>query len=1542
MKKQLLSLVLIVAFVFSFIPRTFAEEITEPVLDMNANEIAVNETNNINEDVDNDANSDDESDDKEDDEAVVGQDDSNSEGEEENTSEPENTNLESSDDQEEEKNIEEGNENLVEEPTEVKDEEPVEGNENYKVTFLNGEYRLSIKGGSNIFLSELLNELGINTSLSDVENISISNEEVLKIVNNENSNDFVIQSLKSFVTTEKLIVKLKDGNEVAIKVVDPDGPAHLKELNDNGDGTYTLSLEVTGESETKVETAANVNVLIVYDVSSSMTSNNVTTNPNRNRADYAEDVVHDFVESLRQYQNTSDPSNIQVALVTFGPTATGRQTWTNNLTNNGINSFFDDGVDGTVTRSHNYGSNNGTNWEHALQQAQTYLRTADSDPTFVILVTDGAPTANGTNGSNPGNPAQMSYNQFYTRYGYATDEARAIQTRDNTTLFGIYAYGREADLLDDLIYYSNTGSERSGMSAATDATENYYNASDTAALNRAIESIFGKIVETLGVGSVNISDGTTSVVAHEASNEVSHLLDVDEESFEYWLTIPVVNNEFKRTDLVSGEEITYQVTNNSNGTATVTWGSNSVTVDGSVSAGKLKYKWTEANALYNVAHPEATIEHGAVKWNLESIGTLLNGVTYTVTFDVWPSQTTLDLIADLKNGIVDYDSLDSNIKKYLVKNGDSYTLLTNTETSLTWKDTRPDGYGDGSTTFNEIEPVSTKATQTLAITKEWDNSIDDRKKTPIEIKVLKDNKEWYSFDLSDDNDWTGTANISVGIITEDEDGSYVIKTNGHDFSFGELGEDVYNWEMKSDIVHPMLINGDLTVLRRYGTDEPEGVKSYKIGDYYYIVGDELVDEVAKLTATNERRSWIDLTKTVNYDENAAQFENQLFTFDITVGEAGGEDVWFSVKDGDTFVKENDGLEVTGATAQSGNTGYYYATSGSTFTVKIKAGWNLRIINLLTGTTYTIEEKDIDAKFAFDKIDYTKTKYENENGEEVEYTPVITNEKVSGEIMSTNVAYGYKYINKNVNTEIKVTKVWDDKDDVNKNRPNEVVLNLSNGTDIIAQPEKTDNGDGTWTYTYTNLPVYDEDGELITYTLTEETVLGYKKAVITGDAKKGFTVTNTLETTSVTVKKDWQDNDNQDGIRPDSITLTLSDGTEVELNEDNNWEDIVENLPKYKNKEEVTYTVEEKNVPNGYDLSYSEDHLTAINTHTPAKADVVVTKVWKDESNKEGLRPDSITLHLSANGQEMDIAPTSTVKNDDDTWTITYSELDVYANGEKITYTVKEDEVDNYETTINGLTITNSRDVKYTSVTVTKIWDDANDKDRIRPKKLVVILMRNVVDSSNGDPSSDLAGTSSQRVQEITLDSSNNWTATIENLLTYVDGYKVAYTVEENDVPKGYDVSYSDDTFTITNTHKPETINITVKKVWVDGDNIVEARPDSVTVFLFANGDKIKTVELSEENDWTYTFELLDLNDADGEEINYTVDEQDVDKYDKTITGDTESGFTITNEYNGEKGEPGPPITGIEDVTGNSNIVVELLSSLILLGVAITAKKKLFN
>ena len=50
---------------------------------------------------------------------------------------------------------------------------------------------------------------------------------------------------------------------------------------------------------------------------------------------------------------------------------------------------------------------------------------------------------------------------------------------------------------------------------------------------------------------------------------------------------------------------------------------------------------------------------------------LENGVTYTVTFDVWPSQDTLDLIADIKNDPSVYDDLDDTLKQYLGPAGSS-------------------------------------------------------------------------------------------------------------------------------------------------------------------------------------------------------------------------------------------------------------------------------------------------------------------------------------------------------------------------------------------------------------------------------------------------------------------------------------------------------------------------------------------------------------------------------------------------------------------------------------------------------------------------------------------------------------------------------------------------------------------------------------------------------------------------------------------------------------------------------------------------------
>ena len=55
---------------------------------------------------------------------------------------------------------------------------------------------------------------------------------------------------------------------------------------------------------------------------------------------------------------------------------------------------------------------------------------------------------------------------------------------------------------------------------------------------------------------------------------------------------------------------------------------------------------------------------------------------------------------------------------------------------------------------------------------------------------------------------------------------------------------------------------------------------------------------------------------------------------------------------------------------------------------------------------------------------------------------------------------------------------------------------------------------------------------------------------------------------------------------------------------------------------------EDEVPEGYTEAYSDDHLTVTNTHTPETVDVPVTKVWDDNSDQDGLRPDDLAITLS--------------------------------------------------------------------------------------------------------------------------------------------------------------------------------------------------------------------------------------------------------------------------------------------------------------------------
>lgn len=132
--------------------------------------------------------------------------------------------------------------------------------------------------------------------------------------------------------------------------------------------------------------------------------------------------------------------------------------------------------------------------------------------------------------------------------------------------------------------------------------------------------------------------------------------------------------------------------------------------------------------------------------------------------------------------------------------------------------------------------------------------------------------------------------------------------------------------------------------------------------------------------------------------------------------------------------------------------------------------------------------------------------------------------------------------------------------------------------------------------------------------------------------------------------------------------------------------------------------------------------------------------------------------------------------------------------------------------------------------------------------------------------------------------------------------------------------------------------IKVTKVWLDEPNGEYNRPNSITVNLYANGELYDTITLSNENNWTYVFENLDMYN-EGKRIEYTISEIEVDEYKTTIKGNMDNGFVIVNELNKKNA---PTNNEIENPKTNDNIYISLLTSLLSLLSIIVLKTKIKN
>ena len=405
-----------------------------------------------------------------------------------------------------------------------------------------------------------------------------------------------------------------------------------------------------------------------------------------------------------------------------------------------------------------------------------------------------------------------------------------------------------------------------------------------------------------------------------------------------------------------------------------------------------------------------------------------------------------------------------------------------------------------------------------------------------------------------------------------------------------------------------------------------------------------------------------------------------------------------------------------------------------------------------------------------------------------YTSEITGDAASGFTITNS--YSPETV------DVKATKNWDDANNQDGKRPTKITINLLADGEKVASKEVQAAADGTWTATFEKLAKY-KAGKEIKYTVTEEAVAEYE-ATITD-----FTITNKYAPKEIDYKvtKVWNDANNQDGKRPESVTVQLykkvgnADPVAVEgkkltltakdKTDANTWVASFTNLPQYEAGKEITYSIKEVDVPAGYEASVTGQVVT--NTYNPETVVLSGTKVWKDNNNQDGKRTRSVKVQILKNDKEV----VQEIEVSEKTgWKFESKKLPKYENGKEIKYTVKETAMTEYKATITTdkdgkYTITNEHTPEKTAVKGHKIWKDEDNKDGIRPASITVKLLADGKETG----------------QTATVSETSGWTYEFTGLDRYQEGKEIAYTVEEVNVPDGYTASVEG--YNITNTHTPE-------------------------------------------------------------------------------------------------------------------------------------------
>lgn len=544
-------------------------------------------------------------------------------------------------------------------------------------------------------------------------------------------------------------------------------PAREKTVTANEDGTYTVALNVTGAKSAgtgEIVTNQPLDIVLVLDVSGSMAEKIASGWNQPTKIDSLKTAVNKFINATaaENAKITDQSQRNRIALVKFAgteKTSVGNDTYWQGYNYTQIVSNLTDEVSGLTNTVKGLRASGATSADYAFDRAQEALKYQPraNAKKVVIFFTDGEP--NHGSGFDPDVAAT------------AVNKAKSLKDA-GTTIYsiGVVSGANPGDTTSDLNKYMHGISSNYPDATATSSghlwgkswnanlgdraeTSSYYKAAtDADQLNNIFESIYQEITKTAEYADVTIHDKLSSwVVSSDAAS-------------------------------VNGEPAGFTYTKTQNGQTTA---------------------WAGA--------PKARVaDDGTVSWPVTSSGdTLEAGVTYTVSFNVKPTQAAFD--EAVKNHKDDANASGDN-NFYTNDNSRATvvykTVVTSSQGGTTTSDPQTAAYPQ--------KPTITLPVSKITVTKTWSDGNANHENDSVQVQLKQDGKDYAngSATLNAAGNWTHEFTVSAG-------------PEGHKYTVEETAVDGYDasYELaviKDTTTSSVVAENDVKKLNLIGLTEQDG------------------------------------------------------------------------------------------------------------------------------------------------------------------------------------------------------------------------------------------------------------------------------------------------------------------------------------------------------------------------------------------------------------------------------------------------------------------------------------------------------------------------------------------------------------------------------------------------------------------------------------------------------------------------------------------------------------------------------------------------